>query len=45
MKEESLHYEVPAEGSLAILALGAVGVRAWRKAKQNQSDNQKDEKA
>ncbi|NVK27147.1 MAG: hypothetical protein HWE14_03830 [Flavobacteriia bacterium] len=43
MNEEKLSYEVPAEGSLAILALGSVGIRAWRKAVQDQSENQLDE--
>ena len=45
MKEENLQYEVPPEGSLAVLALGSVGIRAWRKARNNQSENQKDEEA
>jgi len=28
-------YEVPAEGSLGLLALGYKGLEAWRKAQQN----------
>ncbi len=28
--EENIH-EIPVEGSLGLLALGAVGIRAWRK--------------
>lgn len=29
-KSTPIKYEVPADGSLALLALGAVGIRAWR---------------
>lgn len=31
--EGNLRYEVPPGGSLGLLALGSVGVRAWRKAR------------
>lgn len=27
-------YEIPMEGSLGLLALGDIGLRAWRKVKQ-----------
>ncbi|WP_262714038.1 hypothetical protein [Phaeocystidibacter marisrubri] len=33
-KPKPISYTVPKEGSLALLALGAVGIRAWREAKQ-----------
>lgn len=31
-----LTYEVTAEGSLGLLALGAVGIRAWRKKREEE---------
>lgn len=31
-------YQVPVEGSLGLLALGAVGIIAWRKRKQEWMD-------
>ncbi len=33
-------FEVPPGGSLGILALGSVGVRAWKKAKKEWEENQ-----
>lgn len=33
LKEVPKQFEVPAEGSLGLLALGAVGLKAWRKAR------------
>jgi hypothetical protein len=36
-------YFVPPGGSLGLLALGSVGVRAWKKAKKEWEDNQKSE--
>ena len=32
----SIPYEVTAEGSLGLLALGAVGIRAWRKKREEE---------
>lgn len=37
-KEESV-YNITAKGSLGVLAFGDVGLRAWRKVKQNVSKN------
>lgn len=37
-------FEVPPGGSLGILALGAVGVRAWKKAKKQYEDQLRDGK-
>ncbi len=31
LTKEGKEFEVPAEGSLGLLALGAVGIQAWRK--------------
>lgn len=49
-KEETakeIPYEIPAEGSLGLLALGAVGILAWRKKREelkgNQTRKEKDE--
>lgn len=36
-------YNVSPGGSLGLLALGSVGVRAWKKAKKEWEDNQKSE--
>lgn len=36
-------YEVPAEGSLGLLALGSVGLRAWRAAKRKKAEEEKHE--
>jgi hypothetical protein len=32
-----LSYEITAEGSLGLLALGAVGIKAWRKKRQEET--------
>lgn len=43
MKEEKI-YEIPKEGSLGILALGSVGVKAWRKERDQQNvENEEDD--
>ena len=34
------HRAIPPEGSLALLALGAKGLHAWRLAKSNNSSNE-----
>lgn len=34
-------FEIPAEGSLGILALGAVGIKAWRKKRDELKNNEK----
>jgi hypothetical protein len=34
-------YEVTAEGSLGMLALGAQGIRAWRKKREEEKQNSK----
>lgn len=34
-------FNVPASGSIGILALGNVGVRAWRKAMEDQENKKK----
>lgn len=36
-------YEVTAEGSLGLLAMGAVGIRAWRKKREEEKLNSKPE--
>jgi hypothetical protein len=38
-------YEIPVEGSLGLLALGAAGIRAWRKKREEvkQSEEKKKE--
>lgn len=35
-------FEVPPGGSLGVLALGNIGIRAWKKAKQKWENEQKD---
>jgi len=32
--KKNITFEIPIEGSLGILALGAVGIKAWRKMKK-----------
>ena len=41
-KTEKSSYNITAKGSLGILALGDIGLRAWRKVKQE--SNKKDSK-
>ena len=33
--------EIPADGSLGLLALGAVGIKAWRKKREELKKNKK----
>ena len=40
-KKDNIIFEIPAEGSLGLLALGAVGVDAWRSVR---AERIKDEK-
>lgn len=35
-KNESVPFNIPAEGSLGLLALGAVGIKAWRKKREEE---------
>ena len=45
---QELTYHIPPEGSLGLLALGAVGIRAWRKKRaevESRSKNDAKEKA
>lgn len=43
-EKKVVKYEITPEGSLGLLALGAVGLRAWRKVKSNQKENQEKNK-
>ncbi len=40
-KVASLNYQITKEGSLGILALGAVGVQEWRKFKEENDTSKK----
>lgn len=40
-KEKSLPLAVTAEGSLGLLALGAVGIKAWRKKRDEELSKQR----
>ena len=40
--KDSIPFKVPVSGSLGILALGAVGVQAWRKVKNENKRVEKD---
>lgn len=40
MVDNEMEYEVPAEGSLSLLALGAVGIRAWREKRDKVDGNE-----
>lgn len=40
-EESKLPFEVPVEGSLGLLALGAVGIKAWREKKKSVIQNVK----
>lgn len=43
-KKEPRIYKIPVQGSLGLLALGAVGIREWRKAREAaKEDNSKEE--
>jgi hypothetical protein len=35
--KNTISYEITAEGSLGVLALGAVGIKAWRKKRQEET--------
>lgn len=39
------HFKIPPDGSIGLLALGNVGVRAWKKAKKQWEDKQKKDEA
>jgi len=39
-RQNEIHRAIPPEGSLALLALGAKGLHAWRLAKTNISPNE-----
>lgn len=43
MVEKEMEYKVPAEGSLSLLALGAVGVRAWRQERDKNDGNESED--
>ena len=44
IKINNLPYKIDVNGSLGLLALGDVGLRAWREVKQNnKKENNKDE--
>ena len=38
------YHEIPVSGSLGLLALGAVGLKAWRKIRLKQAQNKTGEK-
>lgn len=39
-KQNEIHYAIPPEGSLTLLALGVKGLHAWRRARTNNSSNE-----
>ena len=41
MKEDSKKYEISEEGSLGLMALGAIGVREWRKFRDQKEEEKK----
>jgi hypothetical protein len=40
-KARPLQYKITQEGSLGVLAIGAVGVKAWRKFKEENGEQKK----
>lgn len=44
MTEREIEYDVPAKGSLSLLALGAVGIRAWREKREKSERRDKSER-
>ena len=40
--DAAIPYDIPVEGSLGLLALGAVGIREWRKVRNANSEEKKD---
>lgn len=40
--EKKISYSVPEEGSLALLALGAVGIRAWKRKRKVKTEEDED---
>ena len=41
-KTKAISYKITPQGSLGVLALGDVGVTAWRKSKQQNEEKPKD---
>lgn len=39
--EKKVKYEIPVKGSLGLLAMGDKGLRAWRKVRDDSSNNKK----
>jgi len=39
VKNSDTAFEVPVEGSLGLLALGAAGIKAWREKRKSMSEN------
>lgn len=44
-KESGKDYEINPEGSLGLLALGAIGLKAWREARQKAFANEQIDKS
>ncbi len=42
--KDSILAEIPANGSLGLLALGAVGIKAWRKKREEERSKIKEDK-
>ena len=40
---QKMTFEIPAEGALGLLALGATGVKAWKEAKRLHAEKQAEE--
>jgi hypothetical protein len=44
MRKNEHEYQITPEGSLGLLALGDIGLRAWRKVKEKESTIQPDKR-
>ena len=43
--DAAIPYDIPVEGSLGLLALGATGIREWRKVREAHKKQMREEKS
>jgi len=43
--DRAISYDIPVEGSLGLLALGATGIREWRKVREAHKKQMREEKS
>jgi hypothetical protein len=43
IKNSETEFDIPVEGSLGLLALGAVGIKAWREKRKSVTENKENQ--